>query len=313
MPSYKTFADALTASPAAANDNKPKAKPARKRIRNNSTLPALRWLYDNHPELAEPVADAVQSLAVSNWTADAIDNDQEIRPTVGELMRAATDADTGDALPATIEHDSDGNSFILIGALKFRGNELVEYGQTKKGRKLQPRDRAVPRGEEAGAERNPNLYVFHTRPTTPSPLHATSLLRCAVVKPDLSSMYDPQSGVEKARAILESFGVDGTVPFDEMPCPATKCPPAIAKGAEFLGGVVQSSGTASSGALMWEGPEAKVGEARKVIEEVAARGTLQSIGESLGGGIEEGKAALVEAARFLVAANDNKRKKMRAA
>ncbi|MBZ9973494.1 hypothetical protein LB521_27825 [Mesorhizobium sp. BR-1-1-8] len=312
MHSFKTFSDALTAIPVAANDNKPtKAKP-RKRIRNNSTLPALRWLYDNYPELAEPVAEAVQALAQSNWDSDAIDNDQEIRPTVGELMRAATDRDTGAALTPTIQADADGNPYVALGTLKFVRGELVEYGRTKKGRKLEPRDRIASRAEEPSKERNPNRYVFHTG-GTPSPLHAQPHQRPFSGEPALVPMYDPQKGVEANRAVLRSFGVDGSVAFEDLPFPATRCPTAIAKGAEFLGGVVGSGGTSSSGALMWEAPEVVTGDAIRVIEEVAARGTLQSIGEIVCGNAEAGKEALLDAARVLVAANDNKKREWRSA
>lgn len=309
---YRTFSDAMTATPVAANDNKRKKPEQRKRVRNNSTLPALRWLYDNYPELAEPVAEAVQSLAVSNWDSDAVDNDQEIRPTVGELMRASTDEDTGEALAQTTERDTDGNPFTMLGSLKFVRGELVEYGQTKKGRKLEPRDRIASRTEEPSKERNASRYIFHTG-GTPSPLQVLSYQRPLSTDCALLPMYDPQTGVEANRAILKAFGVDGSVPFDALPFPATRCPTVIAKGAEFLGGVVGSSGTSSSGALMWEAPEVMTGEAIRVIEEVAARGTLQSIGEIVCGNAEAGKEALLNAARILVAANDNKKQKRRAA
>ncbi|TIL91443.1 MAG: hypothetical protein E5Y73_17350 [Mesorhizobium sp.] len=310
MSKFKTFSDALTAAPVAANDNKRSRKKPEPRYRG--TLPALRWLYDNHPELAEPVAEAVQSLATSSWEADAVDNDQEIRPTVGELVRASMD-DGGEWLASTIDHDSDGNSHIRLGSLKFVCGELVEYGRTRKGRKLQPRDRVTSRTDEPSKNRNPTLYVFRTGATTPSPLHAEPYQRPFSGEPALAPMYDPQTGVEANRAELRKHGVDGSVSFEDLPFPATKCPTAIAKGAEFLGGVAQSSGTASSGAIMWEAPEAKVGEARKVIEEIASGATLKDIGERMGyDGVRVdrmAKAAIIEAARVLVAANDNSRKK----
>ncbi|RWO20679.1 hypothetical protein [Mesorhizobium sp.] len=308
MSKFKTFSDALTAAPVAANDNKRSRKRPEPRYRG--TLPALRWLYDNHPELAEPVAEAVQSLAASNWDADAVDNDQEIRPTVGELVRASM-GDGGEWLATTIDYDSDGNSHVRLGSLKFVRGELVEYGRTKKGRKLQPRDRVTSRTDEPSKNRNPALYVFRTGATTPSPLHAESYQRPFSGEPALAPMYDPQRGVEANRSVLRKYGVDGSVSFEDLPFPATKCPTAIAKGAEFLGGIAQSSGTASSGAIMWEAPEAKTGEARKVIEEVAAGGNLKEIGLRLG--FSEGyadraaKKLLVEAAEILCAANDNKK------
>lgn len=314
-PKYKTFADALTATPAtgpmapakpvAANDNSPK-----KRVRNNTTLPALRWLYDNHPDLAEPVASAVKSLARTEWEADAVDSDLEFRPTVGELVRAATDSNTDEWHKPTTETDSEGKTYIRLGELKFDGNNLVEYGRTRKGRRLEPRERMAARSNASGDERNPNGYIFGLKGAARSPLHAAPYQRPISGEPALMPMYDPQRGVEANRALLRSYGVDGSVPFDRLPFPATKCPTAIANGAEFIGGVVGSSGNASSGAPAWEAREMPKGEARWVIEEVAARGTLQSLG---GGSIEAGKEALLNAARILKAANDNKNQKSCAA
>lgn len=317
MSKFKTFSDAMSATPRAApkaaNDNKPRKAPE---PRYRGTLPALRWLYDNHPELAGAVADAVQSLSATNWSADAIDNDQEIRPTVGELMAASTDKDSGEHLHATIESDTDGNPYIRLGPLKFIGGELVEYGRTKKGRKLTPRDRIESRNEEPSKSREPSLYVFRTGSTTPSPMHVESYQRPFSGEPALVPMYTPQAGVEANRAILQSFGIDGSVSFAELPFSATRCPTVIAKGAEFLGGVVRSSGNASQGAIMWEAPEVRMGEARKVIEEVAAGATLTEIGERMGlGGARVDRSAkdvLIDAARAIMAANDNKLRKVAA-
>lgn len=309
-----SLADQLTALKAsAANDNKPRKQPE---PRYRGTLPALRWLYTNHPELAEPVATAVKSLADTNWETDAIDNDQEIRPTVGEIVKAAMDSFDEHGKPIwrepIIDDKNPDDVCVRLGALKFVRGELVEFGRTKKGRKLRSRDKISSRTDEPAKDRDPSLYVFRTRSITPSPLHAEPYQRPFSGEPALAPMYDPQKGVEANRAVLRSFGVDGSVPFELLPFPATRYPAAIAAGAEFLGGVAQSSGNASLGAIeIWDMPEAPKGEARMVIEEVAARGTLQSIGAIVGrdGDPEAGKRALIDAARILVAANDNKRQK----
>lgn len=320
MTTYKSFADALsapratTAHTVAANDNKPR-KPPQPRYRG--TLPALRWLHDNHPELAEPMASAVRALSRTTWEADAIDNDQEIRPTVGELVKAATDPETGEWLKPSIEADKDGNTSVRLGALKFVRGELVEYGETRKGRKLRPRDRVVPREDAPSDARNPYLYVFGTKATTPSPLHAESLHRELSGVPALAPMYAPQPGKEEARDELVALGVDGSVPFDKLPFAATKCMSTIAQGAEFFGGVVGSSGTASNGAVnMGDLPDAPKGEARLIVEAVASGATLKDIGERMGfrGGhaIRSAGDAIASAARVLAAANDNARKKIAA-
>jgi hypothetical protein len=313
MTTYKSFTDAL-AAPLAANDNKPRKAPE---PRYRGTLPALRWLYDNHPELAEPMASAIKSLTVSNWEADATDNYQEIRPTVGELVAAATDTDTGEWHKQAVERDSGGNVSTRLGALKFVRGELVEYGSTKKGRKLRPRDRIISREDEPAKSRNTNLYVFGTKATTPSPLHATPYQRPFSGEPALPSMYAPLNGVEDARQTLVKHGVDGSVAFEDLPFPAKRCLSAIAAGAEFLGGVTGSSGNASSGAVdIGDFQDAPKGEAWLVVEAVASGATLKDIGDRMGlrGGyaIRAAGDAIIDAARALVASNDNTRKSIAA-
>ncbi|MQX70075.1 hypothetical protein [Sinorhizobium meliloti] len=311
---FKTFADAFTAerSLKAANDNEfRKARQPRYR----GTLPALRWLFDNQADLAPALAAALPKPA-SNWSADAEDNSQEIRPTEGELMKAASDAfrvyvrngvrHAGAGL--VVKADEDGER-ITLGSLKFRDGRLIEWGSTAKGHKLRPVDRVKAGGGSKTSHRNPVRYL-ETKPTTPSPLHATSLPRNISDRPALPPMYDPQAGVEGNRELLRALGVDGSVPFDKLTKSATKCETAVAKGAGFLGGVSRPSGNSSSGAQAWEAPEVRQGEVASVIEEVAARGTLKSIGLRLGYretyADRAGKAALIDAAKTLVAANDNK-------
>lgn len=326
MSKFKTFSDAMSAAPRvaaprvatpkAANDNKPRKTPE---PRYRGTLPALRWLYDNHPELAGAVADAVQSLTKTLWDTEATDNEHVFTPTIGEIVKAAADGKQEDGTPnwmkPTVEADRDGNPYVALGKLKFVRGELVEFGRTTKGKKLQPRERIVSRADEPSKSRNPNAYVFHTG-GTPSPLHAESYQRPFSGESALVPMYDPQKGVEANRTTLREFGVDGSVAFEDLPFQATRCPTVIAKGAEFLGGVVQSSGNSSSGAIMWEAPEVKMGEARRIVEEVAAGATLTDIGERLGlkGGyaIRTAGDALVDAAKAILAANDNRRRKIAA-
>lgn len=314
---YKTFADALSAptstKPVAANDNRPRKQPEPK---YRGTLPALRWLHANHPEAATAMALAIDALEPSREDADAIDSVQDIQPSIGELLNAATESKTEDGErswhKASVERHpaENGGSVVHLGALRFRRGEMIEFGRTKKGRKLQPRDRLVSKDDKvASPARNTKAYVA-LRPTTPSPLHADPLPRNMSGLPALAPMYDPQPGVEANRAVLRSFGVDGSVAFDDLPFPATMCPPAIAKGAEFLGGVVGLSGTSSSGAVdPFDAPEKPRGEAWQIVEEVAAGETLQGIGVRMGYkgtyAVEVGKNALIDAAKAIAAANDN--------
>lgn len=323
---YKTFADALSASkqatpaPTAANDNKPRKQ--RKESRYRGTLPVLRWLYDNHPDIAEPVAVAIKALAASNWDPEAGDDYLEIRPTIGELVRAATNPeaptnadDTPNWLAPTIKQDKDGNPYVQLGALRFEHGALVEYGRTKKDRKLEPRELVRVRKDAPAAPRDPSRYLAG-KPAA-SPMHAETYRRPISAAAAIPPMYDPQRDVEANRALLRSFGVDGSVPFDGLPFPTTRCPPAIAKGAEFLGGVVGLSGTSSSGAVnMGDLPARQKGEVLRIIDEIASGATLKEIGERMGlKGARPDRAAkevVIDAARVLQAANDNNRKKIAA-
>lgn len=274
--------------PKAANDNRP---------RFANELPALRWLYNKRPELAPAFASALPRPA-ANWFIDVEPTRQEIRPTVGELMAASHE----DEKPLPASHETVGDyCYTTIGALKFRNGLLVEWGETKKGRKLKPADRARPTGEQVSKTRNPASYLALKGAT--SPLTAGHYHRPFSGEEAISSMYDPLPGVEAARALLRSLGVDGHVSADQLPHGVTFFPVAVAEGAGFLGGVSNPSGNSSSGAVMWEGPEDRPSDAKVVIEEVAARGTLKSIGIRLGYSEayadQAGGRALIEVAEML--------------
>jgi len=299
---FKSFAEALSfdrASPVAVNDNKPEKEP---QPRYRGTLPALRWLFDNHPTLALAVAEAMPKPK-SDWSVEILENRQEIRPTVGELLKASADANL------IIQPGEKNWERITLGSLKFLRGKLVEWGVTKNGRKLRIVDQVSPVSSDKTPTRNNDRYL-KTKPTMRSPFEAMPLPRNISNRPVLPPMLDPLPGVTEARRLLQSLGVDGSVPFDQLPFPATRCKDAIAKGAGFIGGVSNSKGNTSGGGQAWEAPEVRQGEAAAVIEEVAARGTLKSIGTRLGYSEDyadrAGKAALVEAARVLTAANDNK-------
>jgi hypothetical protein len=299
---FKSFAEALTADPAlvvADNDNKPAKQP---QPRYRGTLPALRWLFDNHPDLAQAVAAAMPK-SESSWDAEIAENRQEIRPTIGELMTASAGA-----IPV-FDQGEKGFERITLGTLKFRNGELMEWGKTKKGHRLKPVDRVAPARADKAQARDNERYL-KTKPTTRSPLEAIPLPRNMSNRSILPPMLDPLPGRTEARRLLQSLGVDGSVPFERLPFPATRCKDAAVKGASFIGGVSNLKGNTSGGAKAWEAPEVRQGETATVIEEVAARGSLKSIGMRLGYSEDyadrAGKAALVEAARVLAAANDNK-------
>lgn len=187
-----------------------------------------------------------------------------------------------------------------------------------------------PRGGKRPYRVDPERYLA-LKPVTPAPMDAQSYQRAISTEPALMPMYTPllrkkpdafdevgRFGVEEARAVLVEFGVDGSVPFDALPFPATKCPTVVAKGARFIAGISGRSQTASPGVVgkIEDTPklDATVAE---ILDEVAARGSLTSIGERLGktGGyaVRYGGKALLAAGRQLAAANDNGHAKQSAA
>ncbi|WP_245317878.1 hypothetical protein [Ensifer sp. 1H6] len=44
-------------------------------------------------------------------------------------------------------------------------------------------------------------------------------------------------GAVEGRELLQSFGVDGSVPFENLPVPATRCPDVLVSGPQWVGGV----------------------------------------------------------------------------
>lgn len=294
---------ALSAPPAprkAANDNKPKE------TRYSGALPALRWLWENRPDIAHAFASALPR-PVANWFVEIEPTRQEIRPTIGEVLAASLT----DGEQATATHETNGTyCYTTLGSLKFRNGMLVEWGTTRKGRKLKPADRARPTGDQANKTRNPASYLALRGPK-PSMMAADHYHRPFSGEDAISSMYDPLPGVEAARALLVSLGVDGSVRADQLPHAVTHCQKGVAAGAGFLGGVTNSSGNSSSGAVMWEGPEDRPSDAKAVIEEVAARGTLKSIGLRLGYSEEyadrAGRTALIDVAETLTKMRERKK------
>lgn len=181
---------------------------------------------------------------------------------------------------------------VTIGGLTFytrpkarRGHEggmLLSYVDDG-GKVQQPAYKAIkPRGGKRPLRDNPAGYLALPG-ATPSPLHAEPYRRPFSGEPTLPPMYDPQSGVEANRAVLRSFGVDGSVPFEDLPFPATRCPTAIAKGAQFIGGISGRSQTASTATIgKVEEQEPLDQKTATVVEEVGSRGTLERIGLKLG-------------------------------
>lgn len=286
--------------------------------RNRKTLPLLSWLHKNYPDLAKPIARAVIDQKPARDDLEE-PTEREIRPTVGELMREASDAfrvyvrdgvrHVGKGYRRKGGETYRSAEWQWLGNMMFFNGELREWGVTKKGKKLKPRDDIRGSGKNT---RSPGRYL-KTKPTLPSPFTATGIERVPC-DPEggggNGTYYDPLPGVEEARAELAAA-------MATYAGPITKCRTKVASGAHFFGGIVQPKQGTKGGAPMWEALEVPKGEAANVLEEVRAGGTLKSLGVRMGYSPDYAdrgaKAVLLETAKVIAAANDNKKEKKIAA
>lgn len=279
-------------------------------IRYRGTLPLLNWLRKNDAGSLQAFARALVDMKPAA-SANADELDREMRPTVGELMRAASDAfrvyvrdgvrHVGKGYRRIAGKTYRDDEWQFLGDLTFYRGALKEWGQTKAGKKLKPKDDVRGNGKN---KRNPSVYL-KVRPTTPLPGDAVGLERVACSHECAGgngTFYDPLPGVEDARAELARL-------MDDAP-PVTKCPTVTAKGAYFFGGISRPKQGTNSGTVgVWDAPEKPKGEAGEVLDEVAAGGSLKSLGVRLGYGPQyadrAAKRALLDTAKMLVAMNDN--------
>jgi hypothetical protein len=284
-------------------------------IRYRGTLPLLNWLKKNDSGSVQAVARALADMKpVLVENTDELD--REMRPTVGELLRAASDAfrvhvrdgvrHVGKGYRRIAGTTYGGDEWQFLGELTFYRGALREWGQTKAGRKLKPKDDIRGSGKST---RNVVCYM-RVRSTTPLPGNAVGLERvqCSPYGAGGNgTFYDPLPGVEEARALLAAL----------MPnAPAiTICPTVTAKGAHFFGGISRPKQGTNSGVVgVWDAPEKPKGEAGEVLDEIAAGGSLKSLGVRLGYGPEyadrAAKRALLDTAKMLVAMNDNNQRQI---
>ncbi|MDW9546817.1 hypothetical protein [Sinorhizobium meliloti] len=175
-----------------------------------------------------------------------------------------------------VEADEDGGRSTLA-PLKFRYGRLVEWVITKV-RRLRPVDR-VKAGLTSQVSRRDPVLDLKTEATTPSPMHASPLPRNVSDRTVLPPMLDPLTGVEANRELLRSLGVDWSGSLDKLLRQQSAKTP-VQTALEFLGGVSRPSGYSSSGANLVRS-RIQQGDFAAVLEEVAARGTLKSIGYTL--------------------------------
>ncbi|MDX1045446.1 hypothetical protein GOL40_19295 [Sinorhizobium medicae] len=152
----------------------------------------------------------------------------------------------------TRHKNKNGGEDIQIGNLLFRDGRLIEWGRTGKGSSLRPVER--PRGAKGSsnpARSDSAVWAYlKLRGTVASPLTAKSYSKPLSGEPAIGDFYSPlpreapstkdrhgRFGVKEGRAMLKEFGVDGSVPFDRLPLPATRCPDGLVSGPQWVGGV----------------------------------------------------------------------------
>lgn len=252
---------------AAANDNRPAAErlawPALERLAHRGDLRrafALRhWRDLCYPAKVEaPVPEA--------HDADA-EVRAEIRPSEGELLAAIgwtvidreRDPPTAKMVntyervetPLISTKNRNGGQDARLGGLLFRDGKLIEWGRTKKGAVLRPVERlGAPKGSAAPERSASRIRSYLALKGAVSPFAADSLRRPFSGAPAISCKPDPlpreepsakdksgRYGVAEARALLERFGVDGSVPFGELPTVATRCDDGLVTGPQWVGGI----------------------------------------------------------------------------
>lgn len=146
-----------------------------------------------------------------------------------------------------------------------------------------------------------------------APMDAQPYQRPMSGEPALPPMLDPTVACAAAKTELAAAYANTPV----LPL-VTYCGPGLPwKGLRFIAGISGRSQTASAGVIGKVEESARLdANVEKIVDEVAARGTLQSIGARLGyrGGSRDraGGKALLAAGRALVAENDNSERKVAA-
>ncbi|MCV9965732.1 hypothetical protein OIU34_28075 [Pararhizobium sp. BT-229] len=200
---------------------------------------------------------------------DSLDADTraEIRPSEGELLAAVGWTVTGRErwhwtgrmvnVYAPVEAaakrttNQNGGEDTGLGELLFRDGKLIVWGHTAKGVALRPVERpGGPKGGPSSERSTSAIWSYLRLKGATSPLAATPYSRPLSGEAAIATTYEPlpreepnaknkhgRFGVEQARAVLKSLGVDGSTPFDQLQVPATRCPDGIVTGPQWVGGV----------------------------------------------------------------------------
>ncbi|WP_234836902.1 hypothetical protein [Sinorhizobium meliloti] len=170
----------------------------------------------------------------------------------------------------THHKNKNGGEDTQIGNLLFRDGRLIEWGKTGKGNSLRPVER--PRGIKGGsksARSDSAIWSYLMMPgAVASPLTAKPYSKPLSGEPAIGDFYPPlpreepsakdkhaRFGVEEGRAMLKEFGVDGSVPFDRLPVPATRCPDGLVSGPQWVGGLKKPKPTGEISAAAGREPE----------------------------------------------------------
>ncbi|WP_234811204.1 hypothetical protein [Xaviernesmea oryzae] len=312
-------------TPAPANDNNATdvlAWPTLERLayrRDGARLFALRhWrnlCYPGAGFIPEPDDD------------DTAEAQVEIRPSEAELLRAVGWTVTGserwehtgkvvntykraEAAPISTRNRNGGTD-TRFGDLRFRDGKLIEWGTTANGASLKPVERR--RGLKGGSSKEraeAAIWAYLRTRDTDSPFAAASYPRPFSGEKAIADCYDPlpreapsqqdkhgRYGVEEARAVLRAHGVDGSVPFENLPVPATRAPDAIIAGPQWVGGIKKPKPTGEISAS--EGPPSEfavrfetgdyvdhlrriLGDHAKVLDLAITDATAKEIGIAMG-------------------------------
>lgn len=151
----------------------------------------------------------------------------------------------------THQKNKNGGTDSSLGALLFRDGKLIQWGETRKGAALKPveRTRGIKGGTDPSRSESAILSYIQLQGAV-SPLTARPYAKPLSAAPAIPGYYDPlprqepnskdrhgRYGVQEARDVLRGLGVDGSVPFDSLPSPATRCPDGLVAGPQWIGGV----------------------------------------------------------------------------
>lgn len=240
------------ATPVPANDNLKAstfAWPSMSRILKSGDLPKAkalaRWAAMCRPiswptglQAANDNRPTDEGWEQTSWaeaeTGDALDVERrrEIRPTINEIMSAASRVSVTQTRRAPGQWSQPIRRTMQ---LEFRAGRMTAY--FKDGSRYPVSDRLRgPRGRVKSRRSDADVRRYLSTSGVPHfPQWRTH---------DGGRYVEPNPAAANGRSVLESLGVSGDVRFEDLPFPARRLPTTIAKGSGWIGGVVGSTGKA---------------------------------------------------------------------